>query len=531
MKLLVWLLVVLATVVVAEQLPDKSHYLVRGLEEIEPAYSEFNGQMYAGRIPFDSSPDRQGKLMFWLFLPDAPTSEDSLVMWLNGGPGCSSFGAGVTFENSPVMVPHRPAGYCCTSPNAKMTFNPFSWTNVAPMLYIEQPGGVGFSEGPEPQVEDDLSRDMHSFLENFFDIFDNLRAKDFYVFGESYAGMYAPSIAHRIHLENKNKNDYKRINLVGLALGNGWIDAKTQGPAVIDYAWWHGMIDAPTKDALHQQFEKCLEGKPSFPLHSFTTPDECGMMEAVLASAGAGLMADRAPNTYDVTTFDTYPMLDFNNPNTTVMKFFNDERVRKALNAPTLGGKEWRGCIPGAGRRRRRLALLDNDRPQSIAPYLAELMDDGHVRVLIYNGDDDLSCNVAGSEMVLNKMTQWSAHDEWMTAPRGMWLDSDDNEMAGWAKEYNRLSLVAVYNSGHLVPFNQPARSQQLFEKFVSNTSFIDVEIPRLFLPEDAITTDADVNRSSIWIVGLVGLVAGIGIGWMTARNNRRTSYAPVQSS
>jgi hypothetical protein len=189
------------------------------------------------------------------------------------------------------------------------------------------------------------------------------------------------------------------------------MDGRIQGSTVIDYAFWHGMIDMATRTLLHQEWQKCVVRgtRMASPLHPFTTPDECGIMDAVLKASGKGLLPQRNPNTYDVTTWDTYPVLDSDDTHTTFARFFNDDLVKEALHAPA--DVEWRGCIPGAGRRRlRRLALLDNDRPLSVAPYLAQLMDDAKIRVLVYSGDRDMSTNPAGAELVLNGMTEWSGH-------------------------------------------------------------------------------------------------------------------------
>ena len=171
-------------------------------------------------------------------------------------------------------------------------------------MFVEQPTGVGFSVGPQVDSEADLSADFYNFLVNFFATFPEMNDKSLYLVGESYAGMYVPSIAHYIH--NQNKKGMKKMNLSGIALGNGWVDPMTQGPAVIDYAYWHGMIDTTTKESLWRAWRRC-EKKMSMeePFHDFTTPDECGTVGAVLTAAGAHIFPKKdnyAPNQYDVTT-------------------------------------------------------------------------------------------------------------------------------------------------------------------------------------------------------------------------------------
>ena len=183
-------------------------------------------------------------------------------------------------------------------------------------------------------------------------------------------------------------------------------------------------------------------------------------------------------NSNSQTTFDLYPVLF--DSNSTYYQFFNNPDVQKALHAPEV---EWFGCIPGAGRRRRKLEeallpgqlLLAHDEPQSVVPYVAELLDDAGIRVLIYNGDRDLSTNAQGSEVLLDDM-HWSGAKGWRTATRGLWMVRD--QVAGYAKSYKGLDFVVVYNSGHLVPNNQPIPALDLITRFVTNDKYLDIELP-----------------------------------------------------
>jgi len=463
---------------------EASDFLVKGLEEIEPNYAKFDGMMYAGLLPIDiieepgqENDERRGELMFWLF--QANKDLDSITIWLNGGPGCSSLSAGNFFETAPVTSPHFRAGYPKTAADEPFIHNEWAWTGATNMLFIEQPTNVGFSWGPTVNSEADLSQDFYNFLHNFFSTFPDMAHKKLFIFGESYAGMYVPSIAHKIHTENK-KGIHRKINLNGVGLGNGWMNAMKQGPVVIDYAYWHGMIDSTTRDNLYDAWEACKAGEHlDPPLHDFTVPDECNIAGATIQAAGAGLFPDMSPNVYDVTTWDTYPIL--NDANNTFDVFMNKPEVRKALNVPDSITTEWLGCIPGAGRRLEEdilpgQVLLKYDKPESVVPYVAELLDEASIRVLVYNGDRDLSVCAQGSEKLLDEM-DWEGAEGWKTeARRGLWMV--DEKVAGYAKTYENLDFVIVYNSGHLVPNNVPIPALDLITRFVNEEPYMDVEIP-----------------------------------------------------
>ena len=174
-------------------------------------------------------------------------------------------------------------------------------------------GGVGFSkaskkwtgEEADKRTEDDVATSFYAFLRNFYTVFGKeLAEKKLYLTGQSYDGMYIPSIAREIHIHNKRNSSKDKINLRGLAIGNGWIDAKIQASTYVDYAWWHGMIDLQDYRSLKAKWEECIQEKildsSEVPFHSFTTSDECGIIAAVMKASGNEFM-------YDVTSYDAYP--------------------------------------------------------------------------------------------------------------------------------------------------------------------------------------------------------------------------------
>jgi hypothetical protein len=99
------------------------------------------------------------------------------------------------------------------------------------------------------------------------------------------------------------------------------------------------------------------------------------------------------------------------------------------------------------------------------------------IPVLVYNGDRDMTTNMVGSELLLNQM-EWSGSSEWLDAPRGLWMVN--GTQAGWAKEHGNLSFVVVYNSGHMVPYNQPKPAFDMVTRLLTGASFLDIESPTI---------------------------------------------------
>lgn len=167
--------------------------------------------------------------------------------------------------------------------------------------------------------------------------------------------------------------------------------------------------------------------------------------------------------------------------------FFNTPLVKEALHAPA--NITWHGCRQGEGRQRRlsrHLLYMENDRPINVVPYVAEVLDAG-IPVVVYNGDRDMTTNMVGTEMCLNEM-DWSGKEEWLDAKRGLWVVND--YPAGWAKEFFKLTFVVVYNSGHMVPYNQPEPSYDLLLRLLTGKSFLDKELTQIRVDQVNDTND-----------------------------------------
>jgi serine carboxypeptidase-like clade 2 len=105
-----------------------------------------------------------------------------------------------------------------------MYINPWAWNQKANVIYLESPAGVGFSIAKSKA--DLLANDTTTAQDNllalrlFFIKFPKFKRNDLYLTGESYAGIYIPTLARAI-LDFNEEADVDRILLKGIAVGNG----------------------------------------------------------------------------------------------------------------------------------------------------------------------------------------------------------------------------------------------------------------------------------------------------------------------
>jgi serine carboxypeptidase-like clade 1 len=187
------------------------------------------------------------KVHYWFAAAEKDADTAPVVLWLNGGPGSSSI-LGLLQENGPLLM----------NATGGLMENPYAWTKVVNLFVIESPIGVGFSYC-EAQVNGGLCENTDKYtasaaraaLVDFFTIkFPELAGNPFFITGESYAGIYIPTLAYEI-LEFASDT----INLKGLAVGDPCTDNDAQQDSM-DALWYghkYGLVDPAVYDVLWNQ--------------------------------------------------------------------------------------------------------------------------------------------------------------------------------------------------------------------------------------------------------------------------------------
>jgi carboxypeptidase D len=173
---------------------------------------------WGGNIPIGT--DKNTTLYSWLW--GAEQKSDDLVIWLQGGPGCSSL-SGMLQEVGPFQ-------YFDVGDTPYV--NPYSWTNAANILFVESPLGTGYSTGvPTAKDENDVAAQFASFLDNYYKVFPELKSNKLWIVGESYGGAYVPYISN---YQYKIGNPH---NLQGVGIIDGTFTNRPIQTDVVTYSY------------------------------------------------------------------------------------------------------------------------------------------------------------------------------------------------------------------------------------------------------------------------------------------------------
>ncbi|KAH1098511.1 hypothetical protein J1N35_015432 [Gossypium stocksii] len=417
-----------------------------------PGQPKVGFQQYAGYVTVDKR--KQRALFYYFAEAEVDPASKPLVLWLNGGPGCSSLGVGAFSENGPF----RPSGEVLVK-------NEYSWNREANMLYLEAPVGVGFSYSADDSsyeaVNDKITaRDNLVFLQNWFLKFPQYKNRSLFITGESYAGHYIPQLAELMHQFNKKE---KLFNLKGIALGNPVLEFATDFNSRAEFFWSHGLIS----DSTYKLFTtSCNYSRYVSEYYRGNVSPVCSRVMGQV-STETSRFVDKYDVTLDVcissvlsqskilTTQQVGDTIDVCVEDETV-NYLNRQDVQKALHACLVGVNKWAVCSSVLD-----YELLDLEIPTiSIVGRLVK----AGIPVMVYSGDQDSVIPLTGSRKLVNQLAEELGLKT--TVPYRVWFEGQ--QVGGWTQAYgNILSFATIRGASHEAPFSQPERSLVLFKAFL----------------------------------------------------------------
>ena len=400
--------------------------------------------------------EHNGNLFFWHYANRHIANRQRTVIWLNGGPGCSSED-GALMEIGPYRV--RQGG--------KLEYNDGSWDEFANLLFVDNPVGTGFSYvNTDSYIHElqEMADQFIIFLEKWFALFPEYIKDDLYIAGESYAGQHIPYIARAVLDRNSKASSADKWNLEGLLIGNGWISPVHQYPAYASFAYAEGLVQGGTDagNKMDRALTNCLTelGKPGA-----DDRININICENVLTSIlDATRENGQCFNMYDIRLKDDYPACGMNWPPdlSTVTPYLRKDDVVAALHInkdKRTGWSECSGAVSSNFRAQKSQASV------KLLPGLLE----AQLPILLFSGAKDMICNHMGTEDMISDMT-WSGGTGFETSP-GVYAPKRDwyfeEEAAGIYQEARNLTYVLFYNSSHMVPFDYPRRTRDMLDRFM----------------------------------------------------------------
>ncbi|ORZ39255.1 Alpha/Beta hydrolase protein [Catenaria anguillulae PL171] len=424
------------------QQASASDYYVRYVPNAPPALTSL--RQYAGHVVVDSDVTTY----FWLVLSQQqPSSNAKTVVWLNGGPGCSSL-EGMLLENGPMLV----------DANGNLRENPHSWHKHANILYVDQPVGTGFSFSTTSKLVHDqveMAKYFVGFLERFFELFPHLETSDvrLYLSGESYAGTYIPYIARAIVDRNAKvtpsfspSTSTLRWSLQGMVIGNGWMDSPNQYRAYIDYAVKHNILNGTYLQVAESKWTSCKE---QLELHGpLTRINVCEQIADQVMEQSKVNHGGLCMNVYDIRLRDaavgdrcgamwpdSLPGLYRFLHNATVVQFIHADQSRDV----------WTECADSV------FNAFRGDKSMASVTLLPDLIP--HVPLYLYSGDQDYICNHFGTEAMLKDL-KWGIG---LTRAPPSTVFYTGDERLGTIQQAGNITYALFEQASHMVPIDKPA--------------------------------------------------------------------------
>ncbi|XP_057785614.1 serine carboxypeptidase-like 50 [Salvia miltiorrhiza] len=389
----------------------------------------------SGYLTVNSS---SGSAMFYTYYeaqtppPNTPISQTPILIWLQGGPGCSSMLANL-FELGPWLVNQQ----------VKLEPNPSSWNKLFGLLFIDNPIGTGFSIAATP---DEIPRDQNAVAKHLFDAITkfisldkSFKTRPIYLTGESYAGKYLPALGYYILKKNAILPRGERLNLAGVAIGNGLTDPEIQ---VQDHA-----ITAFHFGLINEKQAALLEKKQ---LQTVALIKNRKWSDA--ADSRADVLATLTNMTGLATLYNVRRLSPY--PNRVVVSFLNDAEVKRALRV--RDNMTFVLCSSAVA------AALHEDIMKSVRPMMEFVVK--RTKVLLYQGQVDLRDGVVSTSVWVKEM-RWEGIKGFLEAEREVWRVG--GLVAGYVQRWERFSNVVVLNAGHLVPTDEPINSQVMIQDWV----------------------------------------------------------------
>ncbi|XP_066337045.1 serine carboxypeptidase-like 3 isoform X2 [Miscanthus floridulus] len=371
-----------------------------------------------GYVEVDES---NGVQLFYYFVQsERDPARDPLLLWLQGGPGCSGL-SGLVYEIGPFLfdVQYKVNGYEGGIP--RLLYRPQTWTKVSNIIFVDSPVGAGFSYASTEEgfkSSDTIAiKQLVIFLKKWLDQHPQFMSNPLYIGGESYCGIIIPALTLEIDkLIRKASGESLHFNLKGYIAGNPMTDKKFDTDGKIKFFHGMGLIS----DELYELAKVNCRG-------SYDPPANHQCAKCIES----------------INHHDSYELLYI---------WTNDESVRKNLGIRQETVGEWRRCNISI--------LYEKDIPSTVEHH--RMLRRSGYQALIYSGDHDSAFSFVGTQAWIRSLNL-SINEDWRP-----W--HVDDQVAGFTTGYSsNLTYATVKGAGHTAPEYKPKECLTMFARWISS--------------------------------------------------------------
>ncbi|XP_044488379.1 serine carboxypeptidase-like 18 isoform X2 [Mangifera indica] len=398
------------------------------------------------------------QLFYYFIASERSPKQDPLLLWLTGGP--LSFNYANSSGNKP-----------------QFSLNPYSWTKVANIIFLDQPVGTGFSYAKNWKgysvINDTLSAsDTYIFLRKWLMAHPEFLANPLYITGDSYSGKIVPIVAKKIS-EGNEVGSEPMMNLKGYVLGNPGTDVNKDYNARVPFAQLKTLIS----DELYKSTERNCKGKyvDADPNNTLCIKDLLqvyGCLEKVntaqILEPQCSTLSPKPKSTLKwdssilIEDYEYFLSLPQPPPEPWCRNYnylysyiwANNKLVQKTLHVREGTIEKWIRCNK---------SLVYTEDVISVVDYHRYLIKKGY-RALIYSGDQDMVIPYVGTQAWIKSMNLTIQYD-WQP-----WFV--DGQIAGYTRQYYEIpssfTFTTVKGGGHTAPEYKPKECLAMISRWLA---------------------------------------------------------------